>query len=104
MPSPNGSGGDIEGFCKVLLETLGLVGIKGSTNSQKASEISQVFFLGIASYVSGCLLRLSTRIDQKEKIANLLFADKFLGSALVGLMDREIKSWISACGYKSSPL
>ena len=45
------------------------MGIGGSTNSQKASEISQVFFLGIASSVSGCLLRLSTRIDQKEKIA-----------------------------------
>jgi len=59
------------------LATLGSVGIRGCTNSQKASEISQVFFLDISFSSSGYLLILSTRIDKKEKVANLLFADKF---------------------------
>jgi len=61
-----------------LLETLGSVGIRGCTNSQKASEISQVFFLDISFSSSGYLLILSTRIDKEGKIANLLFTDKLL--------------------------
>jgi len=59
------------------LATLESVGIRGCTNSQKASEISQVFFLDISFSSSGYLLILSTRIDKKEKVANLLFTDKF---------------------------
>ena len=44
---------------------------------EKASEISQVFFLDISFSSSGCLLILSTRIDKKEKVAYFLFMDKF---------------------------